>query len=333
MRTMLRGVIAAITCSAAPQCWPWPRGRRRTRWSRPIASTTSSRSTRPRCSSSRRPNTSTKSMTAWVYYNAKDPVELPARHCRELERRRRRHHLHLQDPRRGQVPLRQPADGGGRGLFAAPRHQAEPVAGLHRRPVRALTAGRCRAADGDGAGRPDAGVQDRQGLRPDRFSPEHAASSRVSSVVDAGTVEANAKGGDFGHEWLNTHSAGSGPYKLGAWKPNEGTGDGRGSTASLARQAGLPRAIFFRHVARPRPRRCSLPQQGRYRTSPAASTGEQIESLKSNPDVTLQEVPRGASVPGTISFNTQHRAVRRRSEVRRAAEVSDRLPRHGRTAS
>ena len=29
------------------------------------------------------------------------------------------------------------------------------------------------------------------------------------------------KDGDLGHDWLKTNSAGSGPFKLRAWKPNE----------------------------------------------------------------------------------------------------------------
>ena len=32
---------------------------------------------------------------------------------------------------------------------------------------------------------------------------------------------AHEKDGDMGHEWLRTASAGSGPFKLRAWKPNE----------------------------------------------------------------------------------------------------------------
>lgn len=46
-------------------------------------------------------------------------------------------------------------------------------------------------------------------------------SAPVSSIVDAKLVQANAKGDDFGHQWLSDHSAGSGPYKIRTYVPHE----------------------------------------------------------------------------------------------------------------
>jgi len=43
----------------------------------------------------------------------------------------------------------------------------------------------------------------------------------VGSVVDKKLVLEHEKDGDLGHGWLKTNSAGSGPFKLRAWKPNE----------------------------------------------------------------------------------------------------------------
>ncbi len=43
----------------------------------------------------------------------------------------------------------------------------------------------------------------------------------VGSVVDSKLVQAHEQDGDMGHGWLRTHSAGSGPFKLRLWKPNE----------------------------------------------------------------------------------------------------------------
>ncbi|WP_424830440.1 ABC transporter substrate-binding protein [Ruegeria sp.] len=43
----------------------------------------------------------------------------------------------------------------------------------------------------------------------------------VGAIVDMKTVEANAVDGDMGNTWLATNTAGSGPYKLVSWKPNE----------------------------------------------------------------------------------------------------------------
>ncbi|MHA3916035.1 ABC transporter substrate-binding protein [Halovulum sp. GXIMD14793] len=43
----------------------------------------------------------------------------------------------------------------------------------------------------------------------------------IGAIVDMKTVEENAVDGDMGNTWLATNSAGSGPYKLVSWKPNE----------------------------------------------------------------------------------------------------------------
>ena len=43
----------------------------------------------------------------------------------------------------------------------------------------------------------------------------------IGGIVDKEVVMANEVDGDMGNEWLKTNSAGSGPYKLDSWKPNE----------------------------------------------------------------------------------------------------------------
>jgi len=43
----------------------------------------------------------------------------------------------------------------------------------------------------------------------------------IGSVIDMKTAMANEVDGDMGNAWLNINSAGSGPYSLVAWKPNE----------------------------------------------------------------------------------------------------------------
>ncbi len=43
----------------------------------------------------------------------------------------------------------------------------------------------------------------------------------IGGVVDKEVVMANEVDGDLGNSWLATNSAGSGPYKLQSWKPNE----------------------------------------------------------------------------------------------------------------
>ncbi|MCY4305972.1 MAG: ABC transporter substrate-binding protein [Aestuariivita sp.] len=43
----------------------------------------------------------------------------------------------------------------------------------------------------------------------------------IGGIVDKKTVMANEVNGDMGNAWLKTNSAGSGPYMLSSWKPNE----------------------------------------------------------------------------------------------------------------
>lgn len=49
----------------------------------------------------------------------------------------------------------------------------------------------------------------------------NSLASEVGSVVDKETVTQHIEGDDFGNAWLSTNAAGSGPFTLGAWKPNE----------------------------------------------------------------------------------------------------------------
>jgi len=43
----------------------------------------------------------------------------------------------------------------------------------------------------------------------------------IGGIVDSKTVMSHEKDGDMGNDWLKTNTAGSGPYKLVNWKPNE----------------------------------------------------------------------------------------------------------------
>ncbi|MBY6046226.1 ABC transporter substrate-binding protein [Vannielia litorea] len=43
----------------------------------------------------------------------------------------------------------------------------------------------------------------------------------IGGIVDMETAMANEVDGDMGNEWLRTNTAGSGPYKVVDWKPNE----------------------------------------------------------------------------------------------------------------
>jgi peptide/nickel transport system substrate-binding protein len=49
----------------------------------------------------------------------------------------------------------------------------------------------------------------------------YCLTATVGSVVDRREVLAHERLGDLGHDWLATHSAGSGPYRLHIWRPGE----------------------------------------------------------------------------------------------------------------
>ena len=49
----------------------------------------------------------------------------------------------------------------------------------------------------------------------------NSLTATIGSIVDMKTVMANEVDGDLGNEWLRTNTAGSGPYVLSSWKPNE----------------------------------------------------------------------------------------------------------------
>ena len=56
------------------------------------------------------------------------------------------------------------------------------------------------------------------------FSPGlvlNALSAGVGSVVDRDLVLAHERDGDLGSGWLQTNSAGSGPFRLASWQANE----------------------------------------------------------------------------------------------------------------
>lgn len=49
----------------------------------------------------------------------------------------------------------------------------------------------------------------------------YCLTAAVASIVDSKLAMAHAKGEDFGNEWLKSNSAGSGAYRLRAWRANE----------------------------------------------------------------------------------------------------------------
>lgn len=91
------------------------------------------------------------------------------------------------------------------------------------------------------------------------FSPNlvlNAFSAGVGSVVDKKTVMAHEKDGDLGHDWLKTHSAGSGAFSLKSWKANESVV----LDANPNYRHGAPsiKRVIIRHVPEPAAQRLLL---------------------------------------------------------------------------
>src|SRR5262245_16754948 len=76
----------------------------------------------------------------------------------------------------------------------------------------------------------------------------YCLTANVGAIVDRQVVEANKQGDDWGNGWLKTHSAGSGPYVLRAWRASE--------IVTLEANPNYPgkvstRRVITRHVAEP----------------------------------------------------------------------------------
>lgn len=113
--------------------------------------------------------------------------------------------------------------------------------------------------------------------------------SVVSSVVDKQEALANEQDGDLGYEWLKTHSAGSGPFQLRGWKPNdsillEAAGDYWRAPVELKR-------VLVRHVEEPATQRLLL-ERGDVDIA-RKLTPTDIEGVSSNPDIAVDDELRG----------------------------------------
>jgi peptide/nickel transport system substrate-binding protein len=112
--------------------------------------------------------------------------------------------------------------------------------------------------------------------------------STVTAVVDSKLVKAHEVNGDFGHGWLKTASAGSGPFKLASWKPSELLALDRNDGYWQGQPAF--RRVFIRHVPDASTRFLLL-QQGDVDVA-RNLTPDQLKSLAGNADITLEPVQK-----------------------------------------
>jgi peptide/nickel transport system substrate-binding protein len=125
----------------------------------------------------------------------------------------------------------------------------------------------------------------------------------VAAVVDKTEAMAHEQNGDFGYEWLKTNSAGSGPYRLVSWKPNDSVvlekpGDYWGGEVGLNR-------VFIRHVPETSSRRLQL-ENGDVDMVRRLPPND-IEVIAANPDLKVQDDQR--SLIYYLGANQKHEVL------------------------
>jgi len=112
----------------------------------------------------------------------------------------------------------------------------------------------------------------------------------VGSVVDEELVMANEVDGDLGYNWLKVNSAGSGPFKLRSWKPNESlTLD---ANPDYWKGGPAMTRVITRHIPEAATQQLLI-QQGDIDV--ARNLGpDQVAALADDPDIIIESVPKGA---------------------------------------
>jgi peptide/nickel transport system substrate-binding protein len=139
----------------------------------------------------------------------------------------------------------------------------------------------------------------------------YCLTATVGSVVDKQLVMAHEQDGDMGHAWLKTASAGSGPFKLRSWKPNEsliieGFPGYWGGAPGFAR-------VITRHIAEPATQMLLL-EKGDIDIARNLEA-DQIAAMRGNSEVVIKEVPKGAIYYLGLNQKNEYLA---RPEVRKA---------------
>jgi peptide/nickel transport system substrate-binding protein len=118
----------------------------------------------------------------------------------------------------------------------------------------------------------------------------YCLTATVGSVVDRQLALEHEQNGDLGHEWLRTASAGSGPFALRSWKPNEsivvdGNSDYWGGAPAFER-------VVIRHIAEPSTQMLLL-EKGDIDIARNLEA-DQVAALRDTSEIVIKEVPKGA---------------------------------------
>jgi peptide/nickel transport system substrate-binding protein len=131
------------------------------------------------------------------------------------------------------------------------------------------------------------------------------------AIVDKEVIDANAKDGDHGAEYLKNNSAGGGRYKLNRWNPNELVILDRFDDHWLG--AAEMRRIIVRHIPEAQAQRLQL-EQGDIDLAYTLNVSD-YAALDANPDIDVQKVVGDGFYH--IAINTNH-PILGKPEVRRA---------------
>ncbi|WP_127901715.1 ABC transporter substrate-binding protein [Solirhodobacter olei] len=117
----------------------------------------------------------------------------------------------------------------------------------------------------------------------------YCLTSTVGMVVDKKLVMSHAKDGDLGYNWLKTHYAGSGPFEIRQWQPNQDVVLERNPNYSGKKPA--MKMVIYRHVPEPSTQRLLL-QKGD--VDVARNLGaDDIKTLKSDANVKFEKGTKG----------------------------------------
>jgi peptide/nickel transport system substrate-binding protein len=118
----------------------------------------------------------------------------------------------------------------------------------------------------------------------------YCLTATVGSVVDRQLVLEHEQNSDLGYEWLKTASAGSGPFKLRSWKPNESLIIEK-NLSYWKGEVGFDRVIT-RHIPEPATQMLLL-EKGDIDIARNLEA-DQLDALRGKEGIVIREVPKGA---------------------------------------
>jgi len=121
----------------------------------------------------------------------------------------------------------------------------------------------------------------------------YCLTATVASVVDEKLVMEHAKDGDYGYEWLKTHYAGSGPFTIKDWRPNEAVILERDENYSG--DAPAMKRVIYRHIPETSTQRLLL-EKGDIDIA-RNLTADDIAALKGDDNIQLE-----SGIKGTLYY-------------------------------